>query len=101
MSAIHSFQIMLLGAIITKINHNFVFIFNQPKWLYYLIFFTGTFLYYRVAYNKYKWQAYIQEFEGESAKERRQGTWLVRAFTLGSVVALFISLPILFWNVHQ
>lgn len=94
----HFSQLFLLFAIISKIFPVFSEVFKQHKIAIAVAYITTVFAYSTLVYNKDRWQQYAELFKGEMPSQKRKRGVLVWLFTAGSVILLFILVPLLFWN---
>ncbi len=96
LSFVHSVQIFMFYMVILKffpvIN---IFHINQKIYLFIL----GLVLIgvnYLIFYNKERWEAYLEEFRGESKEESCKGKIFVLSYLIGSILLFFLTTIILY-----
>jgi hypothetical protein len=95
---VHGFQIMTVMVLLAKVFPSFVVFFQQRKPIVFLGFLVLLVLYLLIVFNKRRWLEFIEEFKGETSKQRKKRGVLVWLFTTGTVILFFVLLPLLFWN---
>ena len=93
---IHYMQLLAIQTILARIFPSLRFIGRPPK-LYVAIGLIAFFvLHYFVFYNKKRWASYVEKYQNETGKKKRLGSFLVLLYLIGSIVLLFLLLPMLY-----
>ena len=96
LGVVHVFQLFTLLIFIDRIITPLKWLYGIKKPYLYIGFILYFFIFYLIAYNKKKWNSYVEEFQNENERERKKGNFYVIAFLVGSIILFFLSLPILF-----
>lgn len=93
---VHFIQLFTLLIFIDRLIIPLSWLYGIKKPYLYIGFILYFFIFYLIAYNKKKWNSYVEEFQNENERERKMGNFFVIIFIAGSILLFFISLPILF-----
>ena len=97
MTSIHYFQLLIALMLFGKFFPAIYGIFSLNIQAVLLIGFSMCIIYYfLIRRMRLFTEPSYNEFENETEEERRMGSFKVLSFLIGSVVAFFISLPLIF-----
>jgi len=93
---VHYVQLLVIQSILARIFPSLRFL-ERPNRSYVaiglLVFFV---LHYLVFYNKKRWATYVEKYKAETEKKKRKGSFFVLLYLIGSIMLLFLLLPVLF-----